>query len=165
MQKQNKQSNSVGQRLEYVRKEILGYNSQRLMAEYFDVYKATITRYENDNRSFPLKLFIKLYSEFNINPNWIQFGYGLMFCDPKLSSATISTETMGKRLVFVRREIAGISSQKKFADILSISITSLNLYEQDKGDMPTKVFIKLNELYDISLNWLLFGKEPILLDN
>lgn len=46
-------------------------------------------------------------------------------------------------------------TQKQVGDILNMSRTGYNQYETGKNDIPTKILIKLAELYNTSIDYLL----------
>ena len=46
-------------------------------------------------------------------------------------------------------------TQQKVADFLNMSRTGYNQYEIGKNDIPTKILIKLAELYNTSIDYLL----------
>ena len=64
----------------------------------------------------------------------------------------------GDRLKYIREEKH--YSQKMFATYLKISQQILSRYEKGKTELPFHI---LNKLYnmDVSINWLLFGEEPM----
>lgn len=46
-------------------------------------------------------------------------------------------------------------TQKQVGEMLNMSQTGYNQYEIGKNDIPTRVLIKLAEIYDISVDYLL----------
>ena len=46
-------------------------------------------------------------------------------------------------------------SQKKLAVMLNMSQTGYSKYETGENDIPTKILIKLAEIYDVSVGYIL----------
>ena len=62
---------------------------------------------------------------------------------------------LGARLAVIRSE--SLKTQAQFADALGISGRAYHLYECGKRGMPATTLIKVAELYDVNLNWLMRG--------
>ena len=46
-------------------------------------------------------------------------------------------------------------TQKELASLLNMSQTGYNQYEIGKNDIPTKILIKLSEIYNTSIDYIL----------
>jgi len=70
---------------------------------------------------------------------------------------------INKRLDKVR-ELEGFT-KKKYASMLDITAQAYNNYYKGERDIPTELAIKVNHLFNISLDWLLTGKGDMYLNN
>jgi len=64
--------------------------------------------------------------------------------------------TQGERLEKLRK-LKGFS-QQALADSIGVSKSSVNKVLSDGGNFEVKNYLKLNEVYGISLDWLILGK-------
>ena len=69
---------------------------------------------------------------------------------------------ISKRLDKVR-ELEGFT-KKKYASELGITAQAYNNYYKGERDIPTELSIKINQLFNVSLDWLLTGKGEMYLD-
>lgn len=64
--------NSIGERINYIRKE-MGVNRDQF-ADYLGVSRNTITRYETDERKPDADFIIKFCVEYEVSADWLLFG-------------------------------------------------------------------------------------------
>lgn len=64
--------------------------------------------------------------------------------------------TQGDRLKEIRKQFGKIS-QINFAKSIGVSRTSVTNVEADTGNFEIKNYIKIVELYNVSLDWLILG--------
>lgn len=64
--------------------------------------------------------------------------------------------SLGNRLRNIR--VAEDKTQKEFAEILGVSVTSIANYESEKRSPDCAFLEKLYELYEVNLNWLVAGE-------
>ena len=50
-------------------------------------------------------------------------------------------------------------SQKELSKILNMSQTGYSKYETSENDIPTKILLKLSEIYEVSIGYLLGAEE------
>ncbi len=62
-----------------------------------------------------------------------------------------------KRLKEARKKI-GFNSRDDFANALDMPFSTIRTYEQGKVSIPHTFLIKINEQYNISIDWLLTGR-------
>jgi len=67
--------------------------------------------------------------------------------------------SIGERLEEVR--IYGSLSGKSFAEKLKITPQAYVNYSKDKRDLPIEIALKINQMFNISMDWLLTGKGPM----
>jgi transcriptional regulator with XRE-family HTH domain len=73
-------------------------------------------------------------------------------------------KTMEKRLKEMRKKL-GFKSREKFAEALEMPFSTLRSYEQGKVENISYFFLKkINEQYNVSLDWLVSGKGEMLLN-
>jgi transcriptional regulator with XRE-family HTH domain len=73
-------------------------------------------------------------------------------------------KTMEKRLKEMRKKL-GFKSREKFAEALEMPFSTLRSYEQGKVENISYFFLKkINEQYNVSLDWLLTGEGEMLLN-
>lgn len=71
---------------------------------------------------------------------------------------------LSERLVKARKKL-GFTSREDFASALNMPFATLRSYEQGKIDNIPHTFLqKLNEQYNIHIDWLLTGKGDMLID-
>jgi len=70
--------------------------------------------------------------------------------------------SIGERLEKVR--IYGDLSGKSFAEKLEITPQAYVNYSKDKRDLPIQIALKVNQMFNISTDWLITGKGEMLLD-
>jgi len=68
---------------------------------------------------------------------------------------------MNERLEEIRKYAQ--MSKKNFAEKISISSVAYHNYVQGKRQIPSEIAIKINELFDVSIDWLLTGKGEMFL--
>lgn len=66
-------------------------------------------------------------------------------------------EDIGKRIKMAR----GKMSRREFADLFSTSVSSIGRYEAGNDSPPLKIIRIIHLKFNISLEWLLFGVEPM----
>ena len=65
------------------------------------------------------------------------------------------SDTFGSRLKLIRAKLG--LSQDKFSKLIGISQYSLSFYESDKRQPDVKFLLKIKEIANIDLNWLICG--------
>jgi len=71
---------------------------------------------------------------------------------------------INNRLYQLRKSLS--LSQKDFAKMLGITQQSYNNYEKGKRAIPNELMSKINNMFNVNLNWLLTGRgEMFLKDN
>jgi len=70
--------------------------------------------------------------------------------------------TQGERLEKFRK-LKGFS-QQALADSIGVSKSSVNKVLSDGGNFEVKNYLKLNEIYGISLDWLILGKGDMFIN-
>lgn len=72
---------------------------------------------------------------------------------------------LSDRLIKARKKL-GFTSREDFANALNMPFTTLRAYEQGKVDNIPHTFLqKLNEQYNIHIDWLLTGKGDMLIED
>lgn len=72
---------------------------------------------------------------------------------------------MNERLIELRKAL-GFKSQKDFAQVLDMPTRTLQAYEQGTSPIiPSTLIQKLMEKFDISVEWLLFGRGDMFVKN
>lgn len=71
--------------------------------------------------------------------------------------------TMGERIKQVRKEAEGKLSQEEFAASLGLSRGQLMTYEIDRVTPQRSVLMLISQQYNIRLEWLETGEEPMRL--
>ena len=69
---------SIGERLKYLRKEILGL-TQKELGKILNITKAGISLLELNQRSLSVKHINTLYNLYGVNKSWLKYGTGDMF--------------------------------------------------------------------------------------
>lgn len=69
---------------------------------------------------------------------------------------------MNSRLALLRKTL-GFRTQKDFAEVLDMPWRTLQSYEQATTSIPSTFIFKLKNQFNISANWLLFGKGEMFL--
>jgi len=64
--------------------------------------------------------------------------------------------SIGQRLKMLRKSIN--FSQDEMADALKCKRPMLSLYENGKTSIPDEIYLIVNNLYNVDLNWLLTGE-------
>ncbi len=64
-------------------------------------------------------------------------------------------EDIGKRIADIRKNNG--ENQKDFAKIMGVATSTLSYYELGKKDPTTKFLVKMADLYNADLHWLLTG--------
>jgi len=70
-------------------------------------------------------------------------------------------QTLPKRIKYVRKRMLGMT-QRELARALNTSYDSVSRYERGKNDVPSRHLLKIGELGNVSLEWLLSGKGEIV---
>lgn len=71
--------------------------------------------------------------------------------------------SIGGRLEKIRINLA--MTGKSFAEILEITPQGYINYSKNKRDIPIPIVLKINQMFNISFDWLLTGKGEMLQDN
>lgn len=71
--------------------------------------------------------------------------------------------SIGERLEKIRINLA--MTGKSFAEILEITPQGYINYSKNKRDIPIPIVLKINQMFNISFDWLLTGKGEMLQDN
>lgn len=71
--------------------------------------------------------------------------------------------TIGERLDEVRKQ--GSFNGREFAETLEITPQAYVNYSKDKRDLPMPIALKINQMFNISIDWLLTGKGEMLFND
>ncbi|MDD3450468.1 helix-turn-helix transcriptional regulator [Sulfurimonas sp.] len=71
--------------------------------------------------------------------------------------------SIGERLEKIRTSLA--MTGKSFAEILEITPQGYINYSKNKRDIPIPIVLKINQMFNISFDWLLTGRGEMLQDN
>lgn len=90
--KKNISSDDVeaGQRLRYVREEVLLIKSQELFAKETDIARSSVSAYELGVMEIGVKLLTKLHYKYGVNPNYIVLGQKPVRDIPDKKSALVT---------------------------------------------------------------------------
>ena len=69
----------------------------------------------------------------------------------------MQTKTVGQRIKYLRKQ-SGIT-QKKLAETLYVSESTVSGWERDRAEPSIFFIVKLNTLFQTSLNYLIIGNE------
>jgi len=69
----------------------------------------------------------------------------------------ISEKSIIKRIIVLRRDLAGVRGRKKFAALLGLSPSTYSYYEKDRVP-PISILLKICELCNVDIGWLLTGQ-------
>lgn len=152
---------SIGTRLKEIR-NFLNISAKE-MAEHVGVSLRTYGGYERDEITLSHKLIMFLFDNYNLNIHWLFTGNGEMLQEPKntleikYSPLTIDYIAFGKRLNKIRVH----------ADMITREMSMLLEIKEDRfADLcvgkvkPTLDEItKICENFEVTADWLLFGKE------
>jgi len=72
-------------------------------------------------------------------------------------------KNFGVRMKLLKSELG--LNQKEFAKAIEISPSKLSQYETGKYLMKIDVAIKINNIFNVSLDWLFLGKGEIFIEN
>jgi transcriptional regulator with XRE-family HTH domain len=70
--------------------------------------------------------------------------------------------SIGERLEKIRTNLA--MTGKSFAEILEITPQGYINYSKNKRDIPIPIVLKINQMFNISFDWLLTGRGEMLQD-
>ncbi len=71
--------------------------------------------------------------------------------------------SIGERLEKIRTSLA--MTGKSFAEILEITPQGYINYSKNKRDIPIPIVLKINQMFNISFDWLLTGRGEMLQDD
>lgn len=70
--------------------------------------------------------------------------------------------SIGERLEKIRTNLA--MTGKSFAEILEITPQGYINYSKNKRDIPISIVLKINQMFNVSFDWLLTGRGEMLQD-
>ena len=69
---------------------------------------------------------------------------------------------LGERIRVIRKRLN--LSQKKFAEILGISLITLQRYEKGEREPSSEVLVNIKQKFKVNMNWLLTGEGKMFLE-
>jgi transcriptional regulator with XRE-family HTH domain len=149
----------IGQRL----REVRGEMSQTEFGEILGVHQNTVVSYEAGKRMPGTASISKLFYELHIDLTWLITGHRKSATSDGCENSgqqKSGVETIGQRLHEVRVHAA--LTQAEFANQLAVVSQTIRRYEADET-VPDGIFLlKLKEIFNISPEWLLLGKNHSL---
>ncbi|RLI35991.1 hypothetical protein DRO66_06450 [Candidatus Bathyarchaeota archaeon] len=79
----------------------------------------------------------------------------------EINADMLDNTTIGDRIKHVRVVICDLS-MLKFAEILNRHRDTLSRYENNETEPPAQLIVEICENWDVSSDWMLKGKRPIL---
>ena len=137
--------------------------NQTQFANELNITQQAVQRVESDNGNFNIETLEKLNTSFGLNINWFLTGNGSMFNKPKntfeikYEPITINQFDFGKRLNKVRVQSDMISAE--LAMLLDIRENRLLDIMNGKNEPTLEEVKKICENFNVTADWLIFGKE------
>lgn len=130
---------SIGERLKYLRKEILGLTQEEL-GKIFNITKSGISLLELNQRTLSSKHINALYNLYGVNKSWLKYGTGDVFMQvnehskPFEFADTSSTFLHIELLLEYMKRIYHLSSTD-----ISLINTYINLPENERQNVQSYV--------------------------
>jgi transcriptional regulator with XRE-family HTH domain len=141
----------MNERLRKLRKAL--NMSQTAFGKRVGLKQSTITGYETGKR-IPLDSVILLIcKEFNVNEEWLRSGKGEMFSSPQI----------GSRIKVLRKYLK--LTQNDFGDCIGIKANTIGNYELSLRNPSNAVIHSICIEFNVSENWLRFGKGEMFSKN